>query len=243
MVKGCNCADKKHKSSSSSSSECPTSSSSKSCNTTSSSTSTCVTSSSCSKSSSCTVLSSDSSSSSSECHKKKCEECPPRCENVDCKCLMRCADKNHCGIRANVEISLVLQFILDKLQSFNTNIGARKMSDNSTVENIKWVEKFMDIVLCTLTTKDLFKSVTVQFCKVKNDCESMGARQYVIKITVKGCSKIITKNFSLVFAWNQLNYNDNRSFIGVVRYVTVFLTEQIALLAAENNQTSMAICC
>ena len=235
MVNNCKCGRK-----SSSSSETSQSSSSSSCNNTTSSSSTSCTnsssnSSSSSSSSSCTVLSSSSSSSSGS--------CAPICDHINCKCLVKHSDKHHCSIRANNETSLVLQFILDKLQSFNVNIGSRKMNDHATIENIKWVEKFMDIVLCTLTTKDLFKSVHVHFCKVKNDCEALVSRQYIVKITVKGCHKVITKNFSLVFAWNQLNLNDNRSFIGVVRYVITFLTEQIALLSAENNATSLAVCC
>jgi hypothetical protein len=113
------------------------------------------------------------------------------------------------------------------------------------MENIAWIEKFIDALFCVLKTKGLFQTVSFTFCKVRNSHKFIEARQYVIKIKVlgndeMGCTKDIVKTFSLIFLWNNLTANDSRSFLGVIKSVVDFLTAEVKALDAQNTLPLLA---
>lgn len=245
-------------SSSSSSSSCPSSSSSSSCPSSSSS-SLCGSSSSVtytsnsSSSSSTTDCSSSSSSSHPSCSSSSSSSssnpCGP-CEGSESSCAtLHCVKRKDCDelvknynkcrdvIKANSDMVVILEFVKNKLKAVKPNIDCRDMQCHTIQDNVKWLECFVDTVLCVLRKNEAYKVVRVKDCKVKNNCdEEISDRLYVIKAKYSNKGKSESKTLPLNFYWTRLTYNDAKSFKGILDYTISEIDAQIVSLKAQNTR-------
>ncbi len=115
-------------------------------------------------------------------------------------------------------IILALEFMLSKLMSVVPIIESHEF--NKSIHcNIAWYEKFMETVLCVLTKSELCKCVKFNFYKIKNNCEVVSNRQYILRAeyTIDKCKKKV--DIPLDLSWTKLTRNDAVSFVGINGYM------------------------
>jgi hypothetical protein len=103
--------------------------------------------------------------------------------------------------------------------------------------NIKWLESFVDTVMCVLRKNDAYKVIRIKDCKVKNNCEEMiSDRLYVIKAKYSNKGKTEHRTLPLNFYWSRLTYNDSKSFKGILDYTISEIESEITSLKAQNTR-------
>lgn len=207
--------------------------SSKSCDTSSKC---CETSSKCCETSSkCCETSSKSCDDTKTCN--DCNSCKSKCCCVStkktCKELCKNYKKYKDCIVSNNEAIVVLEFIHNKMKDALPVILTREMRKYSIRENIEFIEKFFDGVLCVSTSNNICKKINVKTCKIKNDCEKIDNRVYELKIKYQSC--VASKEFTYVFPWSRLTSNNDVSFNAVVLVVIAQLSKDIIQLKAQNT--------
>jgi len=180
------------------------------------------------------------SSSTSKTEKVSCESC--KCEKESCKCV---STKNTCKelskkykkykdcITSNNEALCVLEFIQQKMKDALPIIVSRNMSNYTIRDNIDFIEKFFDGVLCVASSNTICKKIKVKTCKVKNNCEKLENRVYEMNINFEKC--VASKNFTYVFPWSRLTNNTDFSFNACVVAVIGQVTADIVQLKAQNT--------
>lgn len=113
----------------------------------------------------------------------------------------------------------MLNFIKNKLQAVQPNINLRHVEKYSVLDNIYWLECFVDTLFCVLRKNEAYKIIKVKDCKLKNDDDVVSNRTYLIKIKYHTKNGEQTRNIPLVFKWSQLTNNDTKSYKKVLDYV------------------------
>jgi len=180
-----------------------------------------------------TNITSCSSSESKSCTKNNCELvssniCEKQCKK-NCEKLVKKYNCSKEELLAISDIIIVLNFIKNKIIAVQPNIDLRNVSKYSVIDNINWIECFIDTLFCVLRKNEAYKVIKVKDCKVKNDPEIISDnRTYLIKI--KYCTKTngeTCKNIPLLFQWSQLTNNDAKSYKAILNYVVKQLDDYI----------------
>lgn len=117
------------------------------------------------------------------------------------------------------------------------NINCRHVEKYTVECNIKWLESFVDTVLCVLRKNEAYKVIRVTDCKVKNNCnEGICDRMYVIKAKYSNKGKTETKTVPLNLYWTRLTYNDAKSYKGILDYTVSEIDREITALKAQNTR-------
>ena len=223
------CSNTTSSSSSSNSSSNSSSSSSSSSDVTYSDNSTSNTTTSSTTSESASVSASSSSSST---------EVANGCESISSDLLEqqysnRCnklVKKYNCAkneLLAITDIIVVLNFIKSKLNAVQPNINLRHVEKYDVLENIAWLECFVDTLFCVLRKNEAYKVIRVKDYKLKNDNDVVSNRTYLIRVKYSNKDGESCKNIPLVFQWSQLTNNDAKSYKSVLDYVIHNIDEYI----------------
>ena len=185
---------------------------------------------SCSSKDSCS-----SSSLTSSCCKPKCED---NCSQVSKNKCSKLVKKYACAketLMANNDMTILLEFIKNKLIAVQPLIDARNMCTYSVHQNVVWMENFIDTLFCVLRKNKAYKTIQVKECKVSNNCEMLSDRTYLIKLKYNDGCKEINRTIPLTFYWTRITYNDSRSFIATLKYTHTEIDNELATLRAQST--------
>lgn len=175
------------------------------------------------------------------CNENKTMDCD--CCNTQCKkcvstkqtCEAICSNYNlykDCII-ANNEALVILEFILNKVRDAMPVIITRNACEYTIQENICFIEKFFDSVLCVASSNNICNKIVVKTCKIKNDCNKIDNRVYEIGLHYQTC--VGNKEFCYTFQWKRLTANTTLSYKNIVAIIIRELEADIIQLKAENT--------
>jgi hypothetical protein len=173
------------------------------------------------------------------CNTDICDECEPICE-ATCNKLVKRYNCSKQELLAYSDIITMLNFLKSKLEQVQPNIDNRDISSYSEIENINWLECFIDTLFCVLKKNDAYKVINVSECKIKNSITNIN-RTYLIKVKYTTSTNRICITIPLYFRWTQLTNNESKSYKGVLNYVVKQLSEEIHKFQAAS--TVPFLCC
>jgi hypothetical protein len=191
-----------------------------------------------SSSSSSEVTYSDNSTSNTTSSSSSSSEPVNNCKSVSSELLEsqysnRCnklVKKYNCAkseLLAITDIIVVLNFIKSKLSAVQPNINLRHVEKYNVLDNITWLECFIDTLFCVLRKNEAYKVIKVKDYKLKNDCDVVSNRTYLMRVKYETKEGESCKNIPLVFQWSQLTNNDAKSYKAVLDYVIHNIDEYI----------------
>jgi len=161
----------------------------------------------------------------------ECEtDCSKKCHKLVKK--YDCAKEELCAIS---DILVVLNFIKNKLVAVQPNVTCRNMECYDVCENIKWLECFIDTLFCVLRKNKSYKCIHVKECKVKNCCEYVDNRTYLVKFKYSTKHGYSYQTVPLVFEWSQLTNNTAKSYNAVLNMVVYQINKEITKYNAINT--------
>lgn len=167
------------------------------------------------------------------------------CDCCDTKCKKCVSTKQTCEaicsnynlykdcIIANNEALVILEFILNKVIDAMPVIITRNACEYTIQENICFIEKFFDSVLCVASSNNICNKIAVKTCKIKNDCNKIDNRVYEIGLHYQTC--VGNKEFCYTFQWKRLTANTTLSYKNIVAIIIRELQADIIQLKAENT--------
>lgn len=172
------------------------------------------------------------------CATEPCDPCEPICE-ATCDKLVKRYECSKQELLAYSDIVTMLNFLKSKLESVQPNLDARNMADYREIENIHWLECFVDTLFCVLRKNKAYKVIKVKVCKVKN--KGSINREYVIEISYCTRKSKVYVTIPLYFRWTQLTNNESKAYKGVLNYVVLQLNDEIKKFQAL--ATLPFLCC
>jgi hypothetical protein len=174
----------------------------------------------------------------SSCATDPCDPCEPVCE-ATCDKLVKRYECSKQELLAYSDIITMLNFLKSKLESVQPNLDVRNMSDYIELENVHWLECFVDTLFCVLRKNKAYKVIKVKVCKVKNKASIN--REYVIEISYCTRKNKVFVTIPLFFRWTQLTNNKSKAYKGVLNYVVLQLNDEIKKFQAL--ATVPFLCC
>lgn len=172
------------------------------------------------------------------CDDDHCDPCEPICEST-CNKLVKRYNCSKQELLAYSDVITMLNFLKSKLEQVQPNFDNRNFPAYPKIENIHWVECFVDTLLCVLRKNDAYKVIKVTECKVKNNGSIN--RTYLIKVKYCTSTSRVSVTIPLYFRWNQLTNNEAKSYKGVVNYAVSQLASEIKKFQAAS--TVPFLCC
>lgn len=172
------------------------------------------------------------------CANDPCDPCEPICE-ATCDKLVKRYECSKQELLAYSDIVTMLNFLKNKLESVQPNLDLRNMSDYKKLDNIHWLECFVDTLFCVLRKNKAYKVIKVKVCKVKN--KGSINRKYIIEILYSTSKNRVNVTIPLYFRWTQLTNNESKAYKGVLNYVVLQLNDEIKKFQAL--ATVPFLCC
>lgn len=166
-----------------------------------------------------------------DCCNTKCKKCVSTKQTCEAICSNYNLYKD--CIIANNEALVILEFILNKVRDAMPVIITRNACEYTIQENICFIEKFFDSVLCVASSNNICNKIVVKTCKIKNDCNKIDNRVYEIGLHYQTC--VGNKEFCYTFQWKRLTANTTLSYKNIVAIIIRELEADIIQLKAENT--------
>ena len=192
----------------------------------------------CDKSTASYVDNSSKKSCCASCAGDPCDPCEPVCE-ATCDKLVKRYECSKQELLAYSDIVTMLNFLKSKLESVQPNLDVRNMSAYSELENIHWLECFVDTLFCVLRKNKAYKVINVKVCKVKN--KGSINREYIIEVSYCTKRDKVCVTIPLYFRWTQLTNNEAKAYKNVLNYVVMQLDDEIKKFQAL--ATVPFLCC
>lgn len=174
-----------------------------------------------------------------ECEIEPCDPCEPICK-ATCDKLVKRYECSRKELLAYADIITMLTFLKSKMISVQPNLGTtRNIEAYNKVQNIAWLECFVDTLFCVLEKNKTYGAINVKVCKLKNTGSIN--RTYVIEICYTTTCDKVTVKIPLYFRWTQLTNNTPRAYNGVLNYVVNQLNDEIKKFQAL--ATIPFLCC
>lgn len=156
------------------------------------------------------------------------DKCEPICKK-DCTKLVKKYNCSKIELLAIKDILLILNFLANKIKAVQPNVFIRDVSNYTVVENIAWLESFIDTLFCVLRKNEAYKIIKVTECKLKNDsdCQLYVNRTYLIKVQYKSKEGPQCRIIKLDLQWSQLTNNTAKAYNNVLDYSISDLNKQI----------------
>jgi hypothetical protein len=114
------------------------------------------------------------------------------------------------------DIIMMLEFIKNKLSATRPIIFARNTENYSNVDNIKWLEKFVDTLFCVIRKNQGYKKIHVVDVKEPKKTET-SQQVYNLKVHYKIKGEEHHTDFQIIFRWNLLANTKPYSYAGVFK--------------------------
>ena len=173
------------------------------------------------------------------CDTDPCDPCEPICE-ATCNKLVKRYNCSKQELLAYSDVITMLNFLKSKLEQVQPNLDNRDMAAYAEIENIHWLECYVDTLFCVLRKNDAYKVIKVTECKVKNSAANIN-RTYLIKVKYVTKVNKVCITIPLYFRWTQLTNNESKAYKGVLNYVVKQLADEIQKFQAAS--TVPFLCC